>query len=310
MKDYVIKTENISRYFKKIKAVDSLSLNIERGKIYGFLGPNGSGKSTTIRMLTGLLTPSEGKVEVLGLNLPRQVDLLRPKIGYMTQKFSLYQDLTVIENLSFMGDIYGLGRKSIKNRIAELIKSYSLDEIKNQQAFTLSGGQKQRLALAASIIHRPEILFLDEPTAAVDPEIRRDFWESLFDLSEQNVTILVSTHYMDEAERCHSLAILDKGQKRVDGQPRDLMDGIGSYVVEVGGLKLRSLKKELMPHSEVRSVSQIGAHLRIIISDKIGTDPVKWLQSKVNEKRNFCKVRPSLEDVFVICTGKERYEES
>ena len=208
MNNIAIEARELTRRFGSYIAVNKLDLRIPRGTIYGFLGPNGSGKSTTIRLLTGLLTPDSGTINILGLQLPAQAEQLRTRIGYMTQKFSLFGDLTLQENLQFIGRIYGLGRGVMKQRIEELLTLYELADRRHLLADELSGGQKQRLALAAATIHKPELLFLDEPTSAVDPENRRDFWEKLFDLSDSGTTILVSTHYMDEAERCHYLAIL------------------------------------------------------------------------------------------------------
>ncbi|MGL5627498.1 MAG: ABC transporter ATP-binding protein, partial [Plesiomonas shigelloides] len=193
--DTVIDTQGMTRRFGAFTAVDNLNLHIRRGEIFGFLGPNGCGKSTTIRMLTGLLSPSEGSVQVLGQSLPQGGERVRTRIGYMTQKFSLYDDLTVAENLHFIGEVYGLRGAVRKARVAELCRQYELEALQRRLAGSLSGGQKQRLALAAAVIHQPELLFLDEPTAAVDPQNRREFWEQLFDLSAAGTTILVATHY-------------------------------------------------------------------------------------------------------------------
>ncbi len=223
MTEYVIQAENVVKKFGDFTAINNITLNVPKGSIYGFLGPNGCGKSTTIRVLTGLLSPSEGNVDVLGLEIPKQSELLRLKIGYMTQKFSLYDDLTVQENLEFIGQIFGMETKALKARIEEQLSTYGLDQLRKQRVGGMSGGQKQRLSLAAATMHKPELLFLDEPTSAVDPENRRDFWEQLFDLSDQGTTILVTTHYMDEAERCHRLAIMEAGEIRADGEPEELM---------------------------------------------------------------------------------------
>jgi len=306
--DHVIEAHQLSRLFGELRAVDKLDLQVERGIIYGFLGPNGCGKSTTIRMFTGLLTPSEGNVRVLGLELPLQAEALRSRIGYMTQKFSLFDDLTVIENLKFIAQIYGIRGKRVQNRIDEQLNTYGLTRQTRQMAGTMSGGQKQRLALAAATIHRPELLFLDEPTSAVDPESRREFWEKLFDLSDQGASILVSTHYMDEAERCHQLAILETGQKRVDGSPDELMHNMGANVLEVSGPGLRQLKQQLIAHPDILSAAQLGTRLRVLISDSIG-QPIEWLARHLPpaNRNELQQVRPSLEDVFVSCTG-ERHQ--
>ncbi|HXX48661.1 MAG TPA: ABC transporter ATP-binding protein, partial [Myxococcota bacterium] len=206
-----MRTRGLTRRFGRTTAVDGVDLDIPRRAIYGFLGPNGSGKSTAIRMLCGLLTPSAGTASVLGLEVPRDAELLRRKIGYMTQRFSLYEDLSVGENLAFLAEIYSLPRAAARARIELLLDEFHLRELRDQRSGTMSGGQRQRLALAGATLHEPELLFLDEPTSAVDPQSRRDFWEALYALVERGTTILVSTHFMDEAERCHELAILDRG---------------------------------------------------------------------------------------------------
>jgi ABC-2 type transport system ATP-binding protein len=305
MSEAAIEARGLTRRFGSYTAVNQLDLRIPRGVIYGFLGPNGSGKSTTIRLLTGLLTPNEGSVSVLGLQLPRHADELRRRIGYMTQKFSLYGDLTIAENLAFIARIYSLPHHQAKRRIDELLALYGLERHHKQLADTLSGGQRQRLALAAATLHKPELLFLDEPTSAVDPENRRDFWEKLFDLSDAGTTILVSTHYMDEAERCHYLAILETGIKRADGTPHDLMQNMGATVVEVLGPDLRKLKNELLALPGVRSAAQLGEQLRVLVTAP-SDDPVAWLRAHSSLQASAYQlnvVRPSLEDVFVTCTN-------
>src|SRR5690606_4015087 len=198
-----IRARGLSKCFGQLRAVDGVDLTVPRAHVYGFLGPNGSGKSTTLRMLCGLLPPTDGEIEVLGLKIPDQADALRLRIGYMTQKFSLIEELTLRQNLEFLAAVYGLSRTETRTRVDELLGLYHFGDRQRQLAGTLSGGQKQRLALAGAVIHKPELLFLDEPTSAVDPESRRDFWEKLFELADAGTTLLVSTHYMDEAERCH-----------------------------------------------------------------------------------------------------------
>ena len=309
--DLAIETSGMTKRFGEgagsTTAVDDLNLSIPAGTIYGFLGPNGCGKSTSIRMLTGLLQPTQGEIRVLDCNLPADAEKLRPRIGYMTQKFSLYDNLKVIENLDFVSHIYGLTGTKRRDRVNELIQLYNLTDQRAQMAGSLSGGQKQRLALAAATMHRPELLFLDEPTSAVDPENRREFWEHLFDLSHDGTTILVSTHYMDEAERCHALAILEKGAMRADGSPQTLMDNMGAHVIELSGGDLRLLKKSLMQSPEVMSAAQLGTRLRVLVRDKV-EEPLQWLQSRAHG----CEaeqVRPSLEDVFVVATGHRQLTE-
>jgi len=307
MTNHVISAKNLSRNFGTLKAIQNLDLEIEKGRIYGFLGPNGCGKTTAIRLLTGLLAPSSGEIKVLGLELPKNAEKLRRHIGYMTQKFSLYDDLTVKENLQFMANVYGLSGRLQKKRINELLSIYGLDQRKNQLAGKMSGGQRQRLALATAVLHQPELLFLDEPTSAVDPENRREFWEQLFDLSDQGTSILVSTHYMDEAERCHKLAILEAGIKRADGTPDELMQQMGAHVVEIACSHLRQLKQKLVPLPEVISAAQLGARLRVLIKNKV-ENPLDFLREQPSLAKNahLSIVRPSLEDVFVTCTGEGR----
>ncbi|HLT45455.1 MAG TPA: ABC transporter ATP-binding protein, partial [Luteimonas sp.] len=216
----------LTRRFGELVAVDHVDLDVPRASVYGFLGPNGSGKSTTIRMLCGLLTPTEGDIEVLGLRIPEQAEALRKRIGYMTQRFSLFEDLSVRENLEFLAAVQGVPKAKAATRVDDLIDQYQFGDRQRQLAGTLSGGQKQRLALAGAVVHEPELLFLDEPTSAVDPESRRDFWDKLFELADAGTTLLVSTHYMDEAERCHQLAILDHGRLVADGSPDALTGGL------------------------------------------------------------------------------------
>ncbi|MGF1717387.1 ABC transporter ATP-binding protein [Photobacterium chitinilyticum] len=307
MSDNAIVARQLTRRFGRFTAVDGLDLVVPAGSIYGFLGPNGCGKSTTIRMLTGLLSPTTGTVEVLGLAIPKQAEQLRLRIGYMTQKFSLYEDLTVRENLQFIGQIFGMSTKSLKLRISEQLSTYGLDRLVSQRAGSMSGGQKQRLGLAAATMHRPSLLFLDEPTSAVDPENRRDFWEQLFDLSDQGTTILVTSHYMDEAERCHGLAIMESGVVRADGSPEDLMQNMGVTVVEVQAANLRQLKTELLKRKEIRSAAQLGIRLRVLV-DQLVAEPITWLREQFPYlvKAEMTVARPSLEDVFVTCTGEGR----
>ncbi|AZQ85692.1 ABC transporter ATP-binding protein [Colwellia sp. Arc7-635] len=304
MTEFAIDAHNLTRKFGAMTAVSSLNLQVEKQRIYGFLGPNGSGKTTAIRLFTGLLKPSAGTVNVLGLNLPEDAERLRRQIGYMTQKFSLYDDLTIIENMQFIARIYGLSPKEQKARLDELVSIYQLSKLKKQLAGSLSGGQKQRLALACAVMHKPKLLFLDEPTSAVDPENRREFWEQLFDLCDQGITILVSTHYMDEAERCHKLAILENGIKRADDSPAQLMANMPANVIEVSTDNLRQLKQQLIALPEVVSASQLGAHLRVLVNKSIA-DPIAFLsQSHIMPSQTAMHlVRASLEDVFVLSTG-------
>jgi ABC-2 type transport system ATP-binding protein len=300
--DLAIRARGLSKRFGGLLAVDRVDLSVPRANVYGFLGPNGSGKSTTIRMLCGLLTPSEGEIDVLGFKIPKQAEALRKHIGYMTQKFALYEDLTVRENMEFMAAVQGLSRSQRKKRIDELIEGYSFADRQKQLAGTMSGGQKQRLGLACAIVHKPELLFLDEPTSAVDPESRRDFWEKLFDLADAGTTILVSTHYMDEAERCHRIAILETGRLVADGTPAELTRALTGRTMGVRAPEPRKAQAALHAAPGVLSVAQIGNELRVLVEP--GGD-VALLQARLRASAinaEVSAIEPNLEDVFVSAT--------
>lgn len=305
MTELAIQAHGLCKDFGKVKAVRSLNLEVPRSRIYGFLGPNGSGKTTAIRMLCGLLTPTAGDINVLGYAIPAEAEALRLKVGYMTQKFSLFEDLTVMENLQFMADIYTLEKALKIHRIGLAIERYELGKLVKQRAGTLSGGQKQRLALAACTLHDPELLFLDEPTSAVDPENRRSFWESLFDLVAEGTTILVSTHYMDEAERCHALAILDKGLLVAEGSPQELQAAIDASIVLVESDQPRIVGKLLEEQSFVHSSAQVGNVLRVMVSSDLDS-PEKAVSDVITNQGLSLKLcrsdKPGLEDVFVAAT--------
>ena len=309
--DYAITASGLSRHFGSLVAVDRVDLQVPTGQIYGFLGPNGSGKSTTIRMLCGLLTPTAGSATVLGLDTRSQSEALKQRIGYMTQKFSLYDDLTVKENLQFISEVYAVPRKLRKARVAELLQQYELADRPRQRAGTLSGGQKQRLALAAATLHKPSILFLDEPTSAVDPQNRRDFWENLFDLAGHGTTILVSTHYMDEAARCHRLAILDRGVKVADGTPRELGENIHSHVFEVETGDTNAARMALHGQAGITSITQLGMRLRVMLPKRIddGLLRINGVLQAAGIHARVAQVTPDLEDVFVAVTELREKEE-
>ena len=306
MSDTVIRARGLTRRFGSLVAVDHVDLDVSRASVYGFLGPNGSGKSTTIRMLCGLLTPTEGEIEVLGLRVPEQAEALRKRIGYMTQKFSLFEDLTVRENLEFMATVQGVARSRMRARIDELLVRFDFRDRQRQLAGTMSGGQKQRLALACAVVHEPELLFLDEPTSAVDPESRRDFWEALFELADAGTTLLVSTHYMDEAERCHRLAILDHGALVADGSPTELTAALAGRTFTVAASKPRAAQRALHGREGVLSVAQIGNSLRVLaeVAGQGGDIESRLRQALADAsvEASVEPVEPSLEDVFVAAT--------
>jgi ABC-2 type transport system ATP-binding protein len=304
----VIQTHNLTRRFGDLVAVDHVNMQVPKGLIYGFLGPNGCGKSTTIRMLCGLLRPSEGSATVFGIDTQENPEALKRKIGYMTQRFSLYGDLTVAENLEFIARIYQIPSRTRTQSIELQLVKYGLADRKSQLAGTLSGGQRQRLALAAVTLHEPELLFLDEPTSAVDPESRREFWEFLFDMSDKGTTILVTTHFMDEAERCHALAILDQGVLVADGTPNDLLDNLPAKVVEVQSTQIREARKRLVALEEVIDAAQIGSRLHVLVSPDVRS-PVEYLQGTLADvPAQLALIKPNLEDVFVMATQDRTQE--
>jgi ABC-2 type transport system ATP-binding protein len=259
----VIETRSLSRRFGELRAVDGIDLEVRRGEIFGCLGPNGSGKSTLMRMLLGILDPSAGTATVLGRSIPRDAEALRPAVGYMTQRFSLYEDLSVRENLDFAGRVFGLWGGRLRERVAAVMEQFGLGAQCGKRAATLSGGWKQRLALAAAVVHEPELLVLDEPTAGVDPQSRREFWEDLFELAARGATILVSTHYMDEAVRCHRLCIMRDGRRAALGAPGELVRPLAGRVVDLRAERIDAAISRLRASPLVASATQLGdtAHL-------------------------------------------------
>ena len=301
-----IHATGLTKRFGHVVAVDHLDLTVRRREVYGFLGPNGSGKSTTIRMLCGLLNPTSGDIDVLGHQIPRDAEALKLHIGYMTQRFSLYEDLTVDENLSFLASVHDMPRAKARPRIEELIERFWLGSQRKQLAGTLSGGQKQRLALAGTVLHKPDLLFLDEPTSAVDPQSRREFWESLFELADEGTTLLVSTHYMDEAERCTRLAILDRGRIVADGTPHHLLASLPGRTWLVTTNEPRRAQRALHDLPGVIAVAQIGTSLRVLGSGD--GDLKQRLEARLRETGGATvePTAPNLEDVFVAATVKSR----
>ncbi len=301
-----IVARGLTRSFGAKIAVDHIDLDIPRGRIYGFLGPNGSGKSTTLRMICGLLKPSAGSARVLGRDIATDAEQIRLRLGYMPQRFSLWDDLTVLENLEFMARIFGLRGAVEKSRVSARLAEYNLDAIARQRAGTLSGGQRQRLALVAATLHEPELLLLDEPTSAVDPQSRRDFWQRLFTLANGGTTVLVSTHYMDEAERCHGLAILQDGRLVAEGAPRRLMSEIDAQVLEVEGDGAPAAQTALAALPWVRGVAQLGMRLHVLAA-RDAPDPVgaiRQLLRTAGLEAHVESTPASLEDVFVVATTR------
>ena len=282
--------------------VDHFSIRVERGTIFGFLGPNGSGKTTTIRMLCGLLTPDEGEGTCLGYDLRRDAAAIKRQVGYMTQRFSLYEDLSIEENLDFVARMYDVAGRRLA--IASTLDRLGLTARRAQLAGTLSGGWKQRLALAACMLHSAQLLLLDEPTAGVDPKARRDFWEEIHALAAEGITVLVSTHYMDEAERCHRLAYINLGKLLVEGTPDAVIAGSGlttwSVALRNGGdeRELARLARELSTVAGVDTVIPFGTTLRVSGQDAAALDAALGA-TRAQQTFDVVRTTTTLEDVFV-----------
>ncbi|HSF47302.1 MAG TPA: ABC transporter ATP-binding protein [Burkholderiales bacterium] len=292
----VISVEHLSKSFQGKPAVQDFSIEVERGQIFGFLGPNGSGKTTTIRMLCGLLTPDSGRGTTLGFDIVNEAQQIKRHVGYMTQKFSLYEDLSIRENLDFIARVYAVPNR--QQNVSEALERLGLQERRSQLAGTLSGGWKQRLALAACLLHDPQLLLLDEPTAGVDPQARREFWEHIHELAGQGMTVLVSTHYMDEAERCHALAYIAGGKLLIQGSVEEVVRRSGLSTWEVTGPGLRTLAAELKDRPGVDMVVPFGNALHVS-----GTDAARLRESIApfleDARYTWTAAQPGLEDVFI-----------
>jgi ABC-2 type transport system ATP-binding protein len=264
--DFVIDVRGLTKRFGPRTVVDNFDIRVPRGAIYGFLGPNGSGKTTTIRMLCGLLTPDGGDGTCLGLDVRRDAARIKEEVGYMTQKFSYYEDLSIRENLDFVARMYGLDRR--KERVKQALDDLGLADRAKQLAGSLSGGWKQRLALAACLLHEPRLLLLDEPTAGVDPKARRDFWDEIRRLSARGVTVLVSTHYMDEAVQCDFITYIAYGKKLIDGRASEIPGIVGLTTWRAEGDNLAALEQRLKTEPGVEQVARFGAVLHLSGTDK------------------------------------------
>ena len=307
MNDPVIVTDHLSKVFGHLVAVKDVSLRVERGEIFGVLGPNGAGKSTTIRMLCGILDPSGGSGRVVGYDIATQPEKIKERIGYMTQRFSLYEDLSVEENLRFYAAIYGVPRAKLSARIEAVLDRSGLQPRRRQIAGTLSGGWKQRVALASSTIHEPPLLFLDEPTAGVDPVSRRDFWDQIHRIAGAGTTVLVTTHYMDEAERCHRLAFIFAGSLLDVGTPTELVDRRRLSVAEMELDRPLEAADLLRACPEVDEVSHFGSEVRVAVRD--GADPIAVARRVLTDHgitiRNERTTRATVEDAFVSIVRHE-----
>jgi len=308
MPTFVVEVEDIVKNFDSFVAVDHIHFQVERGEIFGFLGPNGSGKSTTIRMLCGLLLPTSGKGKVAGFDLMKEPEKIKQAIGYMSQKFSLYDDLTVIENLHFFGGIYGLSGSSQREREGKVLEMIGLQDLQDRITRTLAVGWKQRLALGCAILHEPSILFLDEPTSGVDPISRRNFWSLIQQMGEEGVTTFVTTHYMDEAEYCGRLALIYQGRIIALGTPSELkLKTLAQGVLEVECDPLVPALDLLKKESWISESAVFGDGLHVIGKGDVDLERevnVLFQKHGILLKR-MGWIRPSLEDVFVSLIEKE-----
>lgn len=311
-KGAAISAQHLVRHFGAVTAVNDISFRVEKGEIFGFLGPNGSGKTTIIKMLTGLLPLSDGNAWVEGLDVRKDAEAVRERIGYMSQKFSLYDDLTVLENLRFYGRIYGLSAEHMKRRMDEIIQLNGLTPYLNRLAAQLSGGWKQRLALGCAMLHEPKLLFLDEPTAGIDPVARRQLWDLLFELSGHGITFFVTTHYMDEAERCSHVAYIYYGKLIADGTPAELkqlpdVQPSGTDRIEITTPQVTRALRLARHIPGIRSATIFGESIHALVEEHFNLDDLRaQLQTDGISVTDIRPLSASLEDVFVELTYKHQ----
>jgi len=309
---FAISAEHLVRRFGNFTAVNDVSFRVQKGEIFGFLGPNGSGKTTVIKMLTGLLPVTSGEATVQGIDVRKDPETVREHIGYMSQNFSLYSDLTVTENLTFYGRVYGLSPERLRKRMDSIIQLNGLGPYLNRLSAQLSGGWKQRLALGCAMLHEPTLIFLDEPTAGIDPVARRQLWDLLFELSAHGITFFVTTHYMDEAERCSHVAYIYFGKVIADGTPDELRElpdvkPVGTYRVEITAPHVTSALRVARTIPGIRSATIFGQSVHALIDDNLDLDGLR--AQLVKQSVVVAEIRPlapSLEDVFVELTYKHQ----
>jgi ABC-2 type transport system ATP-binding protein len=303
-----VSLKDVVKRFGDFTAVDHVSLEIPTGEIFGFLGPNGAGKSTTIRMMCGLLTPTSGQGRVHGLDMITQSEQIKASLGYMSQRFSLYDDLRVEENMNFFGGIYGLDPKTCKRRADEVLQLIGLSDRRHTPTRDLPGGFKQRLALGCALLHNPPIVFLDEPTSGVDPGTRRNFWELIYQLSDGGVTIFVTTHYMEEAEYCGRIGLIDRGRLIAIGSPADLKSRLlKGTIYEVETSDLLKGMESLQAAKEVLDTAVFGRALHVRLDEKTDAESnlAPLLAAAGLETGKIRKIEPTLEDVFVALVGRD-----
>jgi ABC-type multidrug transport system ATPase subunit len=310
--DVIIECRELTRRFGSVTAVDRVSFAVRRSSVFGLLGPNGSGKTTLIRMLCGVLQPTSGSARIAGFDVVREREKIQGLIGYMSQQFSLYDELTVEENITFYGRIHALGRQELKNRREELLATMELGENRHKRAHELSGGWRQRLAMSCALVHHPQILFLDEPTAGIDPVARRALWDMLFDLAGRGITLFVTTHYMDEAERCSHVAYIHGGRLVVEGEPDDLkrlpaVNLPGTRRLEVTCDHVTRAMRIIKAQPGVLSATVFGQSMHLLVNDDFSEEEAlrKLAEAGITEW-DVRQIHPSLEDVFVELTLTSR----
>jgi len=306
-KEYVIETENLTRTFKGVTAVDGLNLAVRRGEILGLVGPDGAGKTTTIRMLCAIMDPSEGSARVAGFDTVTQSEQIKRRIGYMAQRFNLYGDLSVMENLDFFADVFQVRGRERRERKERLLQFAQLTEFRKRRAAHLSGGMQKKLALACTLIHQPEIIFLDEPTTGVDPVSRREFWDILTELHLQGITIFISTPYMDEAERCSRVALIYQGQIVVCDEPERIKAEVAGDLVELRLADLRRAEKTISSLKGVLEIQTYGDLLHVFVDDFAVRQAllVDALQAADIEVFGLRQVRPRMEETFISLVQRQ-----
>ncbi len=301
----IIETRELTRRFDALVAVDSLSLTVSRGEIFGLVGPDGAGKTTTLRMLCGLMNPTSGSANVAGHDVVKHMELVKDEIGYMAQRFGLYQDLTVAENMQFYADLFGVS-KAVRDELTPgLLRMTRMDPFQGRQAGRLSGGMKQKLALMCTLLHRPKILFLDEPTNGVDPVSRREFWAILYQLVEDGVTVFVTTAYLDEAERCNRVGLMNRGKLIRCESPESLKNDMVETCYEVTAPDTRAVRERLQNDARVLSVEPFGVTLHVFL--KAGAAPDLLRDAAL--RSDYKAITPSLEDVFIAMVRKTEQSE-
>ena len=303
-----IEVSNLVKVFGESKAIDGLSFNVSEGEIFGLVGPDGAGKTTTMRLLTSIMEPTSGDAWIMGKHIVKEAEAIKEEIGYMSQRFGLYPDLTVMENINFYADIYGVPRKNREEKINRLLTFSNLTPFKSRLAGNLSGGMKQKLGLACALIHTPKVLFLDEPTNGVDPVSRRDFWRILYQLLKEKVTIFVSTAYLDEAERCNRIGLIHKGRLIAIGTPDEVKTLMRGIIIEIDTSEPRRATTLLREKMEADSVGLFGDSVHLVTRDpEKSVKQIEEILTSIGLKvREIHTIEPSLEDVFVSVLAKKK----